>query len=208
MLKKSVSRRGVFSGLSALLGGALVFRGASAAMRTPSAAEGPFYPTPAMRGADIDNDLVKIDGEVRAAGGEVIRIAGTLLDRAGKPFSNKRVEIWQCDWNGKYLHPGDNRDLVHDRGFQGFGHDITNGDGRFSFRTIMPVTYPGRTPHIHLKVLDGRRELLTSQLYIKGHPQNKRDFLYRSMSRDAAAGVSMAFVDRGDHQETSVTIVV
>ena len=49
----------------------------------------------------------------------------------------------------------------------------------YSFRTLKPVAYPGRTPHIHLKVAtaDGRR--LTTQFYLAGDPQNERDFVYR-----------------------------
>jgi protocatechuate 3,4-dioxygenase beta subunit len=43
------------------------------------------------------------------------------------------------------------------------------------FRTIKPVPYPGRTPHIHLAVkLRGKKELVT-QCYIKGHPGNEKD---------------------------------
>jgi protocatechuate 3,4-dioxygenase, beta subunit len=59
---------------------------------------------------------------------------------------------------------------------------MTGPTGEFYFRTIKPVPYPGRTPHIHLIVKLGERRMLTTQLYIKGFPQNERDFLYRSLS--------------------------
>lgn len=39
---------------------------------TPSATEGPLYPTPATRRADFDNDLVKIIGQVQEVGGKVM----------------------------------------------------------------------------------------------------------------------------------------
>ena len=79
-------------------------------------------------------------------------------------------------------------------GFQGFGHDISGADGGYSFRTIKPVTYPGRTPHIHVKVFDAAgREVLTSQFYLAGHPENARDRIFRSMSAAEAERVSMEF---------------
>ncbi|MGB1054949.1 MAG: intradiol ring-cleavage dioxygenase, partial [Limisphaerales bacterium] len=53
------------------------------------------------------------------------------------------------------------------------------------FRTIKPVPYPGRTPHIHLKVKRGGKELLTTQCYIKGHPQNAQDGLWNRIKTPA-----------------------
>jgi protocatechuate 3,4-dioxygenase beta subunit len=54
--------------------------------------------------------------------------------------------------------------------------------GRFQFRTILPVPYPGRTPHIHMKILDASRGMLTTQLYLKEHPSNERDFLFKALN--------------------------
>jgi protocatechuate 3,4-dioxygenase beta subunit len=131
-------RRKLVLGLAALPVSGL----AGAAALTPSASEGPFYPTVGMRYPDIDNDLVKISGEVEQAGGEVVRLAGRVLDRDGKPIEAARVEIWQCDVRGRYLHRGDRGGKSRDRSFQGFGHDLTGADGGYSFRTIKPVPYP------------------------------------------------------------------
>ena len=55
----------------------------------------------------------------------------------------------------------------------------TASDGGYRFRTIKPVPYAGRTPHIHVKVKKGSKELLTTQLFINGHAQNKRDGVLR-----------------------------
>ena len=118
------------------------FRGADAAGSTPSATEGPFYPSPAMRLGDVDNDLVTIVGAVRQAGGEVVMLTGRITDGNGVPRAGARIEIWQCDMNGTYLHPGDDRGILHDRGFQGFGHAIADDAGRYRFRTIKPAPYP------------------------------------------------------------------
>ena len=190
-------------GVSAVAGPAL-----GATDLTPRATEGPFYPTPSMRRADVDNDLVRIMGAVRDAGGEVFHLRGRVLDVDGNPRPGLRVEIWQCDMNGKYLHTGDRQAIDFDAAFQGFGHDITDADGAYEFRTIKPVTYPGRTPHIHVKVLEDGAELLTTQFYIAGHPANARDRIFGRLSDAAAAAVSMVFatVDRGE--EAVVDIVV
>ena len=118
------------------------------------------------------------------------------------------VEIWQCDAKGIYLHPGDGRGALRDAGFQGFGHALADRAGRFRFRTIVPVPYPGRTPHIHVKLLDGRRDLLTTQLYRAGHPQNEADFLFRRMSENEQRRVSMKLRPRGGDFETDIDLVV
>lgn len=201
------TRRSVLaSGLGAL--GAAAALPLSAATLTPRATEGPFYPTPSMRPADVDNDLVKIIGTVREAGGEVFTLKGRVTDKDGTPLSGHRIEIWQCDMNGKYLHSGDRQDIAFDAAFQGFGHDITGPDGGYTFRTIKPVTYPGRTPHIHVKVLDGEREILTSQFYIDGHPANGRDRIFNRLSDSEAKAVSMAFTPVADGEQAIVDVVV
>ena len=61
---------------------------------------------------------------------------------------------------------------------------MADAEGRYRFRTLKPVAYPGRTPHIHLKVATGDGRLLTSQFYIAGDPQNERDFVFRNAARE------------------------
>jgi protocatechuate 3,4-dioxygenase beta subunit len=202
------TRRGILTGLASLFGSFVLTRNARAALPTPNAAEGPFYPTKTMRMDDTDNDLVKIVGRVREAGGEVVTLKGKLMDSDGSPHAGLRIEIWQCDINGKYLHSGDDQKVSYDKGFQGFGHDITGEDGSYSFRTIVPAKYPGRTPHIHVKILDNGRELLTTQFYLKDDPENARDNLFRSMSKSQAALVSMELHEGPDGRETTVNVVV
>ena len=162
---------------------------APARARTPSAAEGPFYPTPRMRFADADNNLVRVQGTGQTAAGEVLILQGRVLDQFGQPVSGARIEIWQCDSNGIYLHTRD-RTAEYDGAFQGFGHVVTEADGLYAFRTIKPVSYPGRTPHIHVKAFADGREL-TTQFYLDGHPSNRRDGLFRRLSRKEAQSVSM-----------------
>ena len=180
---------------------------AGAAVKTPRASEGPFYPTPAMRYGDTDNDLVRIGGEVESAGGEIVRLGGRVLDADGNPVAGARVEIWQCDVTGRYLHHGDTGNL-RDRAFQGFGHDVTAADGVYRFRTIKPVPYGSRTPHIHVKVWVGGRERLTTQFYLPDHPANDRDWLYRRVPAELRESVTMRFDAGGKEPAASLDIVV
>ena len=196
-----LTRRTTLGSLLALIG-----LRAHAAAPTPAQTEGPFYPAPAMRHADIDNDLVKIAGAVRDAGGRIIHLTGRVLDREGNAIAGARVEIWQCDVNGRYLHAGDRQAVARDAAFQGFGHDITDDQGRYRFRTIRPVSYPGRTPHIHVKVLSGGEEL-TTQFYIDGEPGNERDFLYRRLSVADRQAVAMV-LHEGEAEPTATLDIV
>ena len=179
-----------------------------AAVRTPAASEGPFYPTTGMRFEDVDNDLVKISGAVRQAGGEVVRIGGRVLDADGTPLAGARVEIWQCDVKGRYLHRADFGWGSRDKGFQGFGRDVTGADGAFAFRTIKPVPYSGRTPHIHVKVLHRERERLTTQLYLPDHPSNQHDGLYRRIPPAQRDLVTLYFGGDGPEPLALVDLVI
>ena len=197
-------RRKLFFGLMALPVSGL----AATVMPTPSASEGPFYPTSGMRFDDIDNDLVKITGEVEQAGGEVVKLAGRVLDSAGNPIAGARVEIWQCDVKGRYLHRGDFGWSSRDPAFQGFGHDLSGADGSYSFRTIKPVPYAGRTPHIHVKVLVENRQRLTTQFYLPDHPDNKNDWLYQRVPQAKRELVTMNFVATGQLPQAVLDIVI
>jgi len=188
---------------------ALPFGGlAAVAVRTPSSTEGPFYPDSRMRLVDVDNDLVSIAGKVEQAGGEIVRFGGRVLDGDGNPVVSARVEIWQCDVNGRYLHHGDRGGTARDGGFQGFGHDLTGADGAYSFRTIKPVPYAGRTPHIHVKVLISGRERLTTQFYLPDHAGNSRDWLYQHVPSEMRERVTMHFHNTGHFPLANLDIVI
>jgi protocatechuate 3,4-dioxygenase beta subunit len=171
---RKLSRRGLILAAPALL---LPGAAWAALQPTPYSGDGPFYPS--VFPPDQDNDLVKVEGELREAGGEVLNIFGTVFDANGQPVAGARVEIWQCDAHGEYLAQGD---AGRDKAFQGFGHAVADAAGKFRFRTIVPVPYPGRAPHIHLKVLRAGKSVLTTQFYRRGYPQNASDFLFRRMS--------------------------
>jgi protocatechuate 3,4-dioxygenase, beta subunit len=155
---------------------------AEALTLTPAQTEGPFYPDHLP--LDTDNDLLVINDAATPALGEVTYLSGRVLDSRGQPVRNALVEIWQADAQGIYRHNGDNNDnrqARRDQNFQSFGRFLTGTSGEYLFRTIKPVKYPGRTPHIHFKVKRGGKELLTSQCYIAGEPANERDSIYQSV---------------------------
>jgi protocatechuate 3,4-dioxygenase beta subunit len=155
---------------------------------TPGQTEGPFYPVDFP--ADMDSDLVRVQGGATQALGQVTHLSGRVLNRRGAPVRGATVEIWQCDANGIYNHPRQPGVQGRDAAFQGYGRTQAGDDGRYDFRTIRPVAYPGRTPHIHFKVHAPGVGRLTTQMYIAGERQNASDVLLGAI-RNAAARESV-----------------
>jgi protocatechuate 3,4-dioxygenase beta subunit len=161
-------------------------------LRTPAQTEGPFYPDHLP--LDTDNDLLVLNDSLTPAVGEVTYLSGRILGPDGQPVRNAVVEIWQCDHSGVYLHSGSDNAPKRDKNFQGFGRFVTGSTGEYLFRTIKPVPYPGRTPHIHFKIKRTGHELLTTQCYIKGHPGNERDGIWRELgTAEKKAAVTIDF---------------
>ena len=152
---------------------------AQARVPTPRQTAGPFYPREFP--ADDDNDLVSVKGQPGTAKGELLLLTGTVVDTGGKPVAGARVEIWQCNALGRYHHPGDTSSAPVDPAFQGWGQFVTGADGVYRFRTIKPVPYPGRTPHIHFRVTGRGIQDLVTQMYVEGEPGNARDGLYAAL---------------------------
>lgn len=140
---------------------------------TPGQTEGPFYPVTFP--ADMDADLVRVQGQPASAMGQITHIRGRVLNRKGEGVRGAVVEIWQCDSRGIYHHPQQPGLQRRDTAFQGYGRTEVAGDAGYSFRTIRPVAYPGRTPHIHFKVSAPGTGRLTTQMYLAGEKQNATD---------------------------------
>ena len=148
--------------------------------RTPKQTEGPFYPDHLP--LDTDNDLLVLNNSLTPAVGEVTWLSGRILDARGEPMRNAVVEIWQCDNNGAYLHTKTGNKEKQDANFQGFGRFVTGSTGEYLFRTIKPVPYPGRAPHVHFKIKQSNKDLLVTQCYIKGHAGNEKDGVWKNIN--------------------------
>lgn len=159
---------------------------------TPRQTEGPFYPDKLP--LDTDNDLIVINDGVTPAVGDITHLSGRILDSRGEPVRNAMVEIWQVDHHGAYLHTGTSNRDKRDSNFQGFGKFLTGSKGEYYFRTIKPVPYPGRTPHIHFAVKHkALNDKFTTQCYVKGEPQNDRDGIVSRLSAKERAAVEIPF---------------
>lgn len=164
---------------------------------TPVQPEGPFYPINDQ--LDKDSDLTLVQGGRAAAKGRMIYVMGRVTDEACAPVAGVLVEIWQACESGRYNHVNDPNPAPLDPNFQYFGKAITDANGRYVFKTILPGAYPAgpgwvRPPHIHFRVLKtGYRELIT-QLYFAGDALNDKDRILRSLSRAEQAQVVIPLV--------------
>jgi len=170
-------RRLIAAGTAALLAPTLAVAAAAepGAPATPAQMQGPFYPLELP--LDQDNDLTKVRGRAGRARGAIMDIGGVVLDLRGRPVADVSIEIWQVNGYGRYHHPDDESDLPVDPDFQGFGRTVTARDGAYRFRTIRPLAYPGRAPHVHFALKGRGFGPFYTQMYLRGAPENETDFL-------------------------------
>ena len=150
--------------------------------KTPTSTEGPFYPDKLP--LDTDNDLIIVNNSISKGVGEITHLSGRVLTQNGSPLNDTVVELWQVDNNGIYMHSKDPKVKNRDSNFQSYGRFLTNLKGEFYFRTIKPVPYNTgifRTPHLHVKVTRKNKHLLTTQMYVKNEPLNKKDRIYNKI---------------------------
>lgn len=188
----TLRRRHALFALSALGVAPLAGAQATTGRATPGQTLGPFYPRNAgERPTQTDADLLAFEGDRLLSRGVPLYLTGRVLDRRGDPVAQAEVELWQCDANAVYHHPAGGAEAERDPHFQGYGRAMTEADGRFHFRTIRPVAYPGRTPHIHVRVAPRSGGALSTQLYLPDEPGNARDFLFRQLSRAEQAALTL-----------------
>ncbi|MEM9586161.1 MAG: protocatechuate 3,4-dioxygenase [Planctomycetota bacterium] len=189
----SFGRREILRGTMAVGATSLYTPGLFAELiETPSQTEGPFYPNKLP--LDTDNDLLIINDSINPSVGEITHLTGRVLDVTGNPVRNAFVEIWQVDNSAVYLHTADKTNRANqDKNFQGYGRFLTDSRGQYYFRTIKPVPYPGRTPHIHVAISRSGKRVLTTQLYVKGHPGNARDGILQRIDPKARQTVLREF---------------
>lgn len=127
---------------------------------TPPQAEGPYYtPNTPERNSLLEAGIP----------GQRMIVVGYVLDAACQPVPNAWLDFWQTDGAGVYDNAG----------FKLRGHQYTDSQGRYFLETVYPGEYPGRTPHIHVKVrLNDSAPVLTSQLYFPDAASNTRDRIF------------------------------
>lgn len=155
-------------------------------LATARVERGPFYPISYQK--DLDADLTLVDGHQRRAEGDIIYVAGRVLNRKGEPVSGAKIEIWQANARGRYAHPSDKNPAPLDENFQGFAVLQTDAEGRYHFKTIKPGPYPTspttqRTPHIHFDV-KGKENRLITQMFFPNEPLNEKDGIFMDLRRD------------------------
>lgn len=122
-------------------------------------AEGPYYlPSP-------ERSNLKIK-EI----GHSVEIKLTIVNKNCKPLKDLKVSLWHNNALGKYSSR-DDKMILELRGFQ-----ITDINGTVKFKTILPGWYPGRAPHMHIKITGKNKTLLTTQIFFK---QTTTDNLYK-----------------------------
>jgi protocatechuate 3,4-dioxygenase, beta subunit len=211
ILTPQMGRRHVVRGLAAVAAVSLApsapraLAAAPELIATPPQTEGPFYPTDWT--GDVDNDLVIVKGEAARAQGQITHILGRVLDPSGTPIPGAAIEIWQCDATGIYRHPRDTHWFrSRDAGFQGRGRDRADARGAYAFRTIRPVAYPGRTPHIHFAISAPGRAPFVTQMYVAGEPLNANDGILNAI-RDARQRESVIVrLEAGDRIESHALV--
>jgi len=127
---------------------------------TAQQTEGPFFKTNTPRRISLVEPQSKAPRLV---------VTGQVLSAQCRPVANALLDFWHADEDGEY----DNR------GFRYRGHQFTDAQGGYRLQTIVPAEYPGRTRHIHVKLQAPGKRILTTQLYFRDEPGNRRDGLYR-----------------------------
>jgi protocatechuate 3,4-dioxygenase beta subunit len=172
---------------------------------TPAVALGPFYPD--RLPAEQDADLTLIAGRPGRAAGQILYLSGRVLDTRGRPLSGARLELWQANAHGRYMHSADgDASGPLDPNFQGYASLRADAEGRYRIKTIKPAPYSGRTAHLHFNV-DARGAKLTTQMFFEGERLNERDGLYRALSPEDRRAATGRWTDRTPDMEADALAI-
>ena len=186
-------------GAGALLASARLLAQERALRATPAVALGPFYPD--RLPSDQDADLTAVAGRPGRAAGQILYLSGRVLDTRGRPLSGARLEVWQANAHGRYIHSADgDASGALDPNFQGYASLRADAEGRYRIKTVKPAPYSGRTPHLHFNA-EGGRVKLTTQMFFEGERTNERDGLYRWLSREDRSAATGRWVERAPDME-------
>jgi len=173
---------------------------------TPAVALGPFYPD--RLPAEQDADLTLIAGRPGRAAGQILYLSGRVLDTRGRPLSGARLELWQANAHGRYIHSADgDASGPLDPNFQGYASLRADAEGRYRIKTIKPAPYSGRTAHLHFNA-EGGRAKLTTQMFFEGERLNERDGLYRWLSREDRRAATGRWTERTSDMEAKALAAV
>ena len=184
----TVTRRRIITASIALAGAAFsggfvpAFSQKQTLHPTAEDALGPFYPLTFP--SDVDFDLTVIAGKEGRALGQLLYVAGRVLNTRGEPVANAVIEVWQANAAGRYAHPGDDSKAPLDPNFQGYAKIRTDADGRYRLKTIKPAPYDNRTAHIHFDV-KGKNSRVVTQMYFEGEKRNETDPLLKRRSAES-----------------------
>ena len=191
------------------LSGTLSSAVAQALKRTPGEILGPFYPV--LRSVEKTADLTIVPGKPGRAAGDMIYVVGRVLNAQGQPVKGARVELWQANTYGRYVHPSDTNSAPLDPNFEGFAIQDTDTEGRFRFKTIKPGAYPAtptwmRPPHLHFEVT-GKINRLITQMYFPGEPLNDKDLLLQNVRANKEALIAKELPPTSDVEPDSRLVV-
>jgi protocatechuate 3,4-dioxygenase beta subunit len=175
---------------------------------TPGIEMGPFYPV--IKPLDRDGDLTLLRGKRRPAAGQIIHVHGRVLNQRGEPVRKAQVELWQANTYGRYDHPSDTNPAPLDPNFQGYAVQLTDGEGRFHFKTVKPGAYPAtptwtRPPHLHIEVT-GRMDRTVTQMFFKGEPLNEKDVLFQQVGENREGVIAPVLPPTGDVEPESLLV--
>lgn len=177
---------------------------------------GPFFPRPGTPEIPVmedknspiylanDSDLTRVKGLSQNAQGQVVYVKGRVTTGDCQPLAGATVIIWQASESGRYNHLGDgaNHDFVHpktgevierklDGAFQYWGKAVTDQNGDYLFKTIVPGFYPAdleaqwyRPPHIHFMVSATGYPQLVTQMYFSGNKIQNNNWIQELNQKD------------------------
>ncbi|WP_367104279.1 catechol 1,2-dioxygenase [uncultured Psychrobacter sp.] len=156
---------------------------------TPRTIEGPLY----VAGAPEEHGFARLDDGTEDDEGTVLFMQGTVYDEDGNPIPNAKVEAWHANSLGNYSFFDESQSDFNLR-----RTIITDENGRYAFRSIVPLGYSvppegmtdklltalgrhGHRPaHVHFFAsADGMRKL-TTQINIDGDEYLWDDFAFAS----------------------------
>jgi protocatechuate 3,4-dioxygenase beta subunit len=149
----------------------------------PTQTEGPYYKSGSPERGNIREE---------DTAGIPLMLTGRVLDENCQPIANAWLDFWQADGDGDY----DNK------GFELRGHQFTNEKGEYRLESVVPEEYPGRTPHIHVKIRIGDSYMVhTSQLYLPNIAHNQTDPIF-----NAGTVIKITSTENGMHATFDIIV--